>query len=49
MLGPIYLIAVGIPSLTLSILSQFSKKVRQNYFKLFPENWADKLGKPEHK
>ncbi len=45
MLGPLYLIVVGLPSVTLSILATFSTKIKNNYFKFFPENWADKLGK----
>lgn len=44
LLGPFYLIVVGLPSLSLSVLSRFSKKVEKNYFNFFPERWADKLG-----
>jgi len=44
MLGPLYLLVIGIPSLLLSILSRFSTTVSNNYFRYFPERWADKLG-----
>ncbi len=44
MLGPLYLFVIGIPSLLLSILSRFSTTVSNNYFRYFPERWADKLG-----
>lgn len=44
-LGPLYLLVVGIPSLTLSTLARFSDTVKRNYFNCFPENWADSLGK----
>jgi len=44
MLGPIYLLVIGIPSLFLSIISRFSPTVSNNYFRYFPERWADKLG-----
>ena len=43
-LGPLYLLVVGLPSLCLNIIARFSPKVRQNYFTYFPEKWADKLG-----
>jgi hypothetical protein len=48
MLGPLYLIIVGIPSLSRVIYSRYyRRKYGQNwanYFNAFPENWADKLG-----
>jgi hypothetical protein len=48
MLGPVYLILVGIPSLSRVVYSKwyFKKYGRswKNYFNGFPENWADKLG-----
>jgi len=40
-LGPIYLIIIGVPSY---FLFTFFKK-SEKYHKYFPENWADKLGK----
>ena len=43
--GPLYLVAVGIPSLCLNILSRISPTVRSHYYEIWPENEADKLGK----
>jgi hypothetical protein len=46
--GPSYLVVIGIPSLARVLYRWwYLKKYRkhwQNYFKGFPENWADKLG-----
>jgi hypothetical protein len=48
MLGPSYLIIVGIPSLCRVLYSRWYRKKHgrnwKNYFNAFPENWADKLG-----
>lgn len=49
MLGPLYLIIVGILSAVMNLMSQYSykfgkKKFYKNYYKRWPENWADKLG-----
>lgn len=51
-LGPFYLIIVGIPSLTMNIMSHYSLRwgkgsFANNYYNRWPENWADKLGKVE--
>lgn len=43
-LGPLYLIIVGIPSFTFNIMSRFNRKFASDYYNRFPENWADKLG-----
>jgi len=44
-LGPLYLIVVGIPSITLNIISSIiGGEFASNYYNRFPENWADKLG-----
>jgi len=44
-LGPLYLILVGIPSVSMNILSRIIKgKYAENYYNRWPENWADKLG-----
>ena len=43
-LGPLYLLLVGIPSLTMNLLSQHNERVRSRYYQRFPENWADRLG-----
>lgn len=45
-LGPLYLIVVGLPSITFNIISSMiGGKFADNYYNRFPENWADKLGK----
>lgn len=44
MLGPLYLLIVGIPSLIGNIYSRIKKKDNKWYYSRFPENWADKLG-----
>jgi len=47
-LGPLYLLAVGIPSLARVLYSRWYYKKHgnswKNYFDAYPENWADKLG-----
>lgn len=50
MLGPLYLLVIGIPSLTMNIISRlsmkyYSGKYASNYYRRWPENWADRLGK----
>jgi len=49
MLGPLYLIVVGIPSVSRVWYSRYFYKKHsvqwKHYFNAFPENWADKLGK----
>lgn len=40
-----YLLIIGIKSLINNRRSINNFWVRKNYYKLFPENWADKLGK----
>ena len=52
--GPLYLFVIGLPSITMNILSIFSFKrylkgkgdgtFQKNYYKRFPENQADKFG-----
>ena len=44
LLGPLYLVVVGLPSIACNIISRFSTKWRQRYYTRFPENWADTLG-----
>lgn len=48
MLGPLYLLVVGIPSLMRVLYRKWHIKKYgynwQNYYKGFPENWADRLG-----
>lgn len=48
-LGWLYLIVVGIPSISMNILSIISRKFGKgifanNYYKRWPESWADRLG-----
>lgn len=42
-LGPLYLLIIGIPSLTWAILFKFDRV--QDYYSFFTESWADRLGK----
>jgi hypothetical protein len=45
--GPLYLFAVGIPSITWSFLPYFVRKranEKISYFSAYPERWANKLG-----
>jgi len=48
LLGPLYLLIVGIPSIMRFFYSAWYVKRKgsdwQNYYAGFPENWADKLG-----
>lgn len=44
MLGPFYLIIVGLPSVTFAMLTRAGVLDRESYFTRFPENWADRLG-----
>jgi hypothetical protein len=47
--GPLYLLIIGLPSITMNILSIVmfylgNRTVADNYYKRFPEKWADILG-----
>jgi hypothetical protein len=48
MLGPLYLIIIGIPSLSRVFYGRWYRRKYghnwKNYFNAFPESWADKLG-----
>lgn len=49
MFGPLYLLIIGLPSVIQNILSSIFYKLgkpemHRNYYKRYPENWADKLG-----
>lgn len=53
-LGPLYLIVVGIPSIALNmfynvgaIFLRWDKNKLNRYYQIYPESWADKLGKVE--
>ncbi len=45
--GWLYLIIIGLPSITMNILTRMKILKAKNYYKRWPENWADKLGKVE--
>lgn len=47
-LGPLYLIAVGIPSFIRDIYKNIFNKDSYWYHSGYPENWADKLGRQLH-
>ncbi len=54
MFGPLYLLVIGLPSITQNIICMMLKrmgkpKMWENYYKRFPENWADKLGGVDRK
>ncbi len=44
-LGPFYLILVGIPSAFFNILTRMNLLSGETYYTRYPENWADDLGK----
>lgn len=48
-LGPLYLLVIGIPSIVMNLVSTVSSDIAKNYYKRFPENWADKLGNVNRK
>jgi hypothetical protein len=43
-LGPLYLIAVGIPSFIRATLWYVTKLPKDLYYRGYPEDWADRLG-----
>jgi len=44
-LGPLYLFVVGLPSITMNMMTKAGILKRETYYKRWPETWADKLGK----
>ena len=47
-LGPLYLFAVGVPSFiwcNLPYFQRMRKTKGKSYYSVYPENWADRLGK----
>jgi hypothetical protein len=44
-LGPLYLFLVGLPSVYHNLRSRFDPGHALNYYRFYPEAWADKLGK----
>ena len=43
-LGPLYLPTVGIPSLRNNLRARYCERTRKNYYRLYPEAEADRLG-----
>ena len=43
-LGPLYLLIVGLPSIVMNIMTRAGILSSASYYKRWPENWADKLG-----
>lgn len=43
-LGPLYLLIVGIPSMVMNILTRLKLLRYGTYYERFPEKWADELG-----
>ncbi|MGM9756930.1 MAG: hypothetical protein ACI3ZM_02130 [Candidatus Cryptobacteroides sp.] len=44
-LGPLYLIVIGVPSLIWATLHSYCRKISEmDYFAFYTERWADKLG-----
>lgn len=44
LLGPLYLLIVGLPSFMMALLTTLRILKAKDYYKRWPENWADKLG-----
>lgn len=49
MLGPLYLLVVGIPSLSMNLLTRAGVLRADRYYDRWPENWADRLGGVERR
>lgn len=45
MLGPLYLILVGLPSIFFNILTRMKILKHEDYYTRYPENWADNLSR----
>lgn len=43
-LGPLYLVVVGIPSLFVNVLWRMGIVKYEDYYRWYPERWADRLG-----
>ena len=43
LLGPLYLLIVGVPSAGMNLLTRINILKNENYYKRWPESWADKL------
>lgn len=44
LLGPLYLVVVGLPSIVMNLLSRANILDPERYYRRWPETWADKLG-----
>jgi hypothetical protein len=44
LLGPLYLIVVGVPSFIMATLTLCGVLSSERYYDRWPENWADRLG-----
>lgn len=42
--GPLYLFIIGLPSITMNVLSRVKILDPRNYYNRWPESWADQLG-----
>lgn len=49
LLGWLYLPVVGLPSITMNLLTRAGLLSAENYYKRWPESWADKLGGVDRK
>ena len=43
-LGPLYLLVIGLPSLILNIVSRYNRAAYNDYYNFPCEKWADKIG-----
>lgn len=43
--GPLYLLAIGIPSLFNNLYARINSEYLKTYYEKYPEKWADELGK----
>ena len=49
-LGPLYLLAIGLPSLIWAgLYGSVIEETHNGYYRFYTEKWADKLGKVTHK
>lgn len=45
LLGPLYLIVIGLPSIIWNMFfGKYRRRTGKSYYDFFPERWADKLG-----
>jgi len=46
-LGPLYLLLIGVPSFSMNVLTRMRVLSGAHYYYRWPENWADRLGEVE--